>query len=204
LDGYATTTYLGGDQGWQDGPEPRFYEPGGLAISGDRLFVADTNNHVVRVTDLATGVTETLVIKGIDRFNPPPDAAEYRGTVIQLDPVVAAAGSGTLRLEIGLPEGYKVNEQAPSSVVWDAPGDVALLAPDADRSLTGVTFPVEIGVEFLSGEGVLLADLTVVYCRDDAESLCFIEQLRFHQPVTVADGGASSVTLPHVIPLPQV
>lgn len=32
--------------------EAGFSEPGGLCLSGDKLYVADTNNHCVRVMDL--------------------------------------------------------------------------------------------------------------------------------------------------------
>ena len=38
----------------QDGnfSEAGFSEPGGLCLMGDKLFVADTNNHLIRVMDL--------------------------------------------------------------------------------------------------------------------------------------------------------
>ena len=57
---------VGGDQGWQDGPSPLFYEPGGLAAAGDTLYVADTNNHVIRRIDLTEGTATTLVLSGLD------------------------------------------------------------------------------------------------------------------------------------------
>ena len=51
----------------------------------------------------------------------------------------------------------------------------------------------------------MTADLTVIYCRDDAESLCFIEQLRFVVPVTVAaDGASARIALPFAIDVPNV
>ena len=37
-------------------------EPGGLSIAAGRLYVADTNNHVVHVVDLATRQVSTLVV----------------------------------------------------------------------------------------------------------------------------------------------
>ena len=58
------TTWLGDVRpGWRDGAAPRFYEPGGLSVAGGRLYIADTNNHVVRVADPATGETRTLVLR---------------------------------------------------------------------------------------------------------------------------------------------
>lgn len=52
-----------GKPGHRDGrgARARFYEPGGLAVTGGRLLVADTNNHAVRAVDLSTGVVSTLI-----------------------------------------------------------------------------------------------------------------------------------------------
>jgi hypothetical protein len=61
-------TFLGdGQRGMQDGEKPRFNEPGGLAIVGNKLFVADTNNHAIRVVDLKSRVTKTLELNGLVR-----------------------------------------------------------------------------------------------------------------------------------------
>ncbi len=38
----------------------RFYHPGGLSVAGNQLFVADTNNHKIRVVNLTTKATKTL------------------------------------------------------------------------------------------------------------------------------------------------
>ncbi len=43
-----------GKPGFTDEPAA-FDEPAGLSLAGDRLFVADTNNHLIRVIDLRTG-----------------------------------------------------------------------------------------------------------------------------------------------------
>src|SRR5205807_8101239 len=40
--------------GQLDGAKPSFYEPGGLSVASDKLYVADTNNHAIRVVDLKT------------------------------------------------------------------------------------------------------------------------------------------------------
>lgn len=40
-----------------------FYEPGGLSATGTHVYVADTNNHAVRVITLATGEVQTLGIR---------------------------------------------------------------------------------------------------------------------------------------------
>jgi DNA-binding beta-propeller fold protein YncE len=201
----AVTTWLGAEQGWADGSQPRFFEPGGLSLADGTLYVADTNNHAIRLVDVATGTTETLIVKGIERFEPPPDAAGYRGTIINVDPVTAGSGPASFVLDIRLPNRYKVNEDAPSSLSWFVSGTGVTMADGADRSLTGATFPVEVAADLSPGDATVTSDLTVIYCREDAESLCFIEQLRFVVPVTVTAGGASArITLPFTIDVPDV
>ncbi len=57
-------TLLGdGKRGKEDGKAPRFYEPNGLWAFGDRIFIADQNNHAIRVCDLKTGEVTTLPVE---------------------------------------------------------------------------------------------------------------------------------------------
>ena len=195
LERREVVTFLGDGQGWQDGADARFYEPGGLAARGDRLYVADTNNHAVRIIDLATSATSTLVLKGIEAFAPPSDTAEYFGEIINVAELVSVApGPGFLELDIDLPPDHKVNEDAPSSAEFAVSGGVADFGAGAVISLTGSKFPVTVPVQFEEGTGSITADLTVIYCHEDASSLCFIQQLRFEVDVSVA-GGTSPDTL---------
>jgi DNA-binding beta-propeller fold protein YncE len=42
-----------------------FWEPGGLSIAGRLCYIADTNNHAVRVANLDTGAVATLTLTGV-------------------------------------------------------------------------------------------------------------------------------------------
>lgn len=195
-------TLFGAGSGWRDGAEPLFYEPGGLDVVGGVLYVADTNNHAVRAVDLATGEARTLVLKGIERFSASADEANYRGTLVEMPPATVAPGGGRVVLDLRLPPGYKVNDEAPSSVEWRVTGGVAELPPDADRSLVGLSFPLELPATFAPGSGEVVADLTVIYCEAVTPELCLIEEARIVAPVTVAEGGSGAVELRHAVPLP--
>ena len=46
------------------GPAARFQHPLGVALDGDRLFVADSFNNVIRAIDLKTGAVETFLGTG--------------------------------------------------------------------------------------------------------------------------------------------
>jgi thiol-disulfide isomerase/thioredoxin len=57
---WTVKTFAGdGKPGKADDP-PRFYQPGGLSVAGTSLYVADTNNHAIRVINLQTGAVKTL------------------------------------------------------------------------------------------------------------------------------------------------
>ena len=61
-------TLLGtGESGHQDGPgnQAQFSEPSGLSIAGGRIYIADTNNHAVRVANLETQEVTTLDLTGL-------------------------------------------------------------------------------------------------------------------------------------------
>jgi hypothetical protein len=42
------------------GRKAQFYEPGGVSVVGDTIYVADTNNNVVRAVNGKTGETRTV------------------------------------------------------------------------------------------------------------------------------------------------
>lgn len=193
------TTLLGSEQGWADGADPRFYEPGGLAIDGDTLYVADTNNHAVRVVDLPSGATSTFVLRGIEVFEPRPGDADYRGTLLPAQSVTAAPGTGEIVVDVSLPVGYKINEEAPSSLTIEVDGDVVVPPTDV-ADLTGASLPVSLPVALNEGSAQVTADLVLVYCREGAESLCLIEQVRFRLDVTVAgDASSDAIVLEHAV-----
>ena len=58
------STFLGtGEEGKADGTRATFDEPGGLSIADGKVYIADTNNHAIRVADLETGEVSTLQLK---------------------------------------------------------------------------------------------------------------------------------------------
>ena len=185
-------TLFGGEQGWRDGPDPLFSEPGGLSVDSNVLWVADTNNHAIRRIDLATGISSTVVLSGLDSFLSVQGNESFRGMVITLATVSAGEGSADLILDVAMPEGYKVNDEASSSLLLADDGNVASF-PDGERvDLTGTTFPVVIPFDLHEGLGMVTADLALVWCREDAEGLCLFEQTRFEIPLNVSASGPSA------------
>ncbi|MFQ3609982.1 MAG: thioredoxin-like domain-containing protein, partial [Fimbriimonadales bacterium] len=108
------TTFLGtGEEGARDGDRPTFDEPGGLTYANGKLYIADTNNHLIRVADLKTRRVETLLIKGLETLKPPAPAPV---SLVERPEIELGGTTPTLTLQIQLPEGYKLNAQARSQV----------------------------------------------------------------------------------------
>ena len=64
----ASFSFLGsGKAGFDDGvgSSATFFEPGGVSVAHGKLYIADTNNHAIRVADLASGEVTTLEITGL-------------------------------------------------------------------------------------------------------------------------------------------
>ncbi len=65
-DGSLLDTIGGGAEGLVDGPfeQAAFRHPQGMALDGDRLYIADTENHVIRLADLRERTVTTIAGTG--------------------------------------------------------------------------------------------------------------------------------------------
>jgi DNA-binding beta-propeller fold protein YncE len=194
-------TVAGSEAGWRDGLDPLFAAPEGVDAAGGRLYVADTGNHSVRVVDPDSGETTTMILKGIERLV--PDDEEFEGTEVVLDPIEVGPGPGRVVLTVAYPPGFKANEEAPSRFEWNAAGGVVALAPTANVSIAGPTFPVEIDATFAEGEGALRADLWLVYCAVDSQSICLFDRARIEAPLRVTTGAPTEVHVGYEVVLPE-
>ncbi len=188
-----------GKPGQSDGAKPSFYEPGGLAVAGDRLYVADTNNHAIRVVDLKTKETKTLPIKGLQ---PPAstqvaagDDAAPNAEEITLPPQKVRAGEVTLLISVELPAGYHLNPTAPQRYkvsIESGAKSLTINDSDASRSTKGSQLPIRIPVRAQAGGAAELhTSFTFVYCREDNTGTCRIKTLVWRAPVEVVnDAGA--------------
>jgi hypothetical protein len=190
-----------GKPGQSDGARPSFYEPGGLAVAGDKLYVADTNNHAVRVVDLKTKETKTLQIKGLQ----PPATNQSAASAdvapnaeeIKLAPQKIRTGQSRLLINVELPPGYHLNPTAPQryKVSVEQGGSALTLDPQKSTgNAKGLQLPISIPFAVsTAGAAELRASFTFVYCREDNTGTCRIKTLVWRAPVeVVADASAPS------------
>ena len=196
----TTTAFgLGENGGFRDGGADvaQFDEPGGLDYADGKLYVADTNNHAIRVIDLDSGEVSTVVFAN-------PDALMIAQPVIVVggnradDPDLTLpeqtvrAGDGQISLDLTLPDGMKINDLIDSAVVYSSNGKAVQIAENDATQIIDET-EVRIPVTLVEGKDTLVADLTLYYCREGEEALCYIEAVVMEIPVTVKAGAESSV-----------
>jgi thiol-disulfide isomerase/thioredoxin len=188
-----------GKPGQADGARPSFYEPSGLAVAGDKLFVADTNNHAIRIVDLKTKETKTLPIKGLQPPAVNQDAtnseAAPNAEEIKLPLQRLRAGEATISINVELPAGYHLNPTAPQHYKISTEAGAKSLQisePDAARSTKGLQLPIRVPIKASpTGAAELHASFTFVYCREDNTGTCRIKTLVWRVPVEVVnDPGA--------------
>ena len=193
-----------GKPGQVDGAHASFYEPGGLAIARDKLYVADTNNHAIRVVDLKTREAKTLQLKGLQ----PPASnqaaasseAAPNAEEIVLDAQRIKVGDSSILINVELPAGYHLNPTAPQRYrVSTDPAAKNLVIDQADSagSAKGGQLPIRIPVKASSGTSELHASFTFVYCREDNTGVCRIKTLQWRAPIEVVSdsSGPSEVRL---------
>ena len=124
----VTKTLVGNKESGNTDQPPKFDEPAGLAYAAGRLYVADTNNHSIRTVDLArNNRVSTLVIQ---RLKPPaksnaplphrPRFDHARQVAVPKARLNVADGHVTVRVALQLPDGYKINAEAPQRYYIDA------------------------------------------------------------------------------------
>lgn len=196
--GETRTLYGDGTAGAGNQPL-RFSEPAGLAIAGETLYLADTNNHQIRSINLKTGKAETFEIAGLVAPKPVKRAAADEDlSVMELkEQKLAAKEDLTIDLELNLPEGYKLNPQLSPAFRVKALSEPALVAAEvldgkqeAEVIDNGETVRLKLPLAQGATQGELQVAVTVAYCRGGTGGLCKIKTLAWKIPVAI-DGSAS-------------
>jgi thiol-disulfide isomerase/thioredoxin len=191
----TSQTYLGsGRAGYTDGQMAEFYEPGGLSIASGKLYIADTNNHAIRIADLSSGEVRSLKLSGLAI---PEAVAAFEGmawmdgeTITMPLQTIQAGAEGQLMIDFKLPAGYKLNPAAPVSYAVYVRGD-GIQVLNSGRSLSAHAVGLPLVVPFQTSAGTHRAELdveaTFYWCREDDAGLCMIQPTRWHVPLETSE-----------------
>jgi thiol-disulfide isomerase/thioredoxin len=188
--GQLTTLAGNGQRGTKDGAlkDASFNEPNAVVKVGGKLYVADTNNHAIRVIDLAAGTVSTLQVRQegtmVDVFS------EALPNLVRLPAATVKQGQ-PLQVILGLQQGWKINKDAPSALT--------LFEMQAQPKLFA-----SIGLEDLKKGKVMLPALSsgkqyrlqamLYYCEDKDGAQCLLKS--FDLPLSTGDSEITSITLP--------
>ncbi|XP_043958529.1 NHL repeat-containing protein 2 isoform X1 [Gambusia affinis] len=188
-----------------------FNEPGGICISGNLLYVADTNNHKIKVLNLdsnsvsllhiSTECTDSASVKplGVTKVPTLPKSAARK----DLPPVTASAGQTViLSLTMSLPEGVKLTNEAPSCWALSAEGNEWLLENQvASGGIVDLTQPLRVSaklpaaVKESDGNPSLRLSVWLFYCLEEGKA-CTMKAASFSQPLQInASPGDGEVTV---------
>ncbi len=206
----TSITFTGdGHAGFTDGKEPRFYEPGGLSFANNKLYIADTNNHAIRVVDMKTKKVITLQIKGLKMEvseNISQSAIPPFARLIELPLKTLKADSEIqLTLNINLPKGYHMNPNAP--LIYHIDAGSGIQVEQAHREVRSEKPELPIKIPFKTASEEKSTDLKVsvsfYYCREDNQGACYIDAIIWQLPIKIdKDTGDTAATLDHSVKLP--
>uniref|UniRef100_A0A8C5HIL1 NHL repeat-containing protein 2 n=1 Tax=Gouania willdenowi TaxID=441366 RepID=A0A8C5HIL1_GOUWI len=206
-----------GEVGDTLGPElikTSFNEPGGICVGdgGKLLYVADTNNHQIKVLDLVsktvsrlpiiTECTDSAPIRSVPSTKAPkfPKSAAKK----EMAPVSVAAGQTVvMSLTLSLPEGAKLTEEAPSCWTLSAEGTEWLLDHQVTTGdITDLSKPLVVSAklppEFKESpsDPKLTLAVWIYYCLETG-SACTMKAASFSQPlnITACLGEVEEVTV---------
>ncbi len=197
-------TLAGSRQPGDDDASGRFSQPGGLSLAGSNLYVADTNNSKVRVIDLKTNRVRTLELEGLQPPAPPARQPTFPNAVVANLPKVRVAPGKTVMLdvELPLPEGFKLNEEASMPYLIEAsePTGALDLANGAvvrkvDPPSERFSVTVDLNQPATAGDALTLRLSVSAFVCAANSGLCQIKSYVFIVPIAFASGGAERVPL---------
>jgi thiol-disulfide isomerase/thioredoxin/sugar lactone lactonase YvrE len=178
-----------GVPGQRDGAavDAQFYEPGGVSVGAGQLYVADTNNHRIRVIDLHTQTVSTLALEGLTPPTVQEATAPDTGEVVRYaEQPLPASAQAVVRIALDLPEGWKVNPVAPAVLMAAVSGDGVRVPAEYTRQTLHLLTP-ELAIPLQVGHdgqrAQLRIDLTYVLCQTDDQGVCALRQVVWEVPV---------------------
>jgi thiol-disulfide isomerase/thioredoxin len=202
----CTTVAGKGRAGRDDGEakDASFDEPAGISAARGRLYVADTNNHLIRTIDLRDhNRVATLEIAGLAMPKTVvPDPSQFDPKDLVHVPAMTLRpedGAVTIKVTMELPKGWKINPIAPTRyrvVPANASGPI-------DRTMLGKWVKLEPPASEFEiklpakgdGDDQVRVVLDYFYCQEGAEGLCKEAKVAWEVPVSISADAESSTTL---------
>lgn len=167
LHNYAGNAVRGSQDGAIDFAS--FNEPNDVVRYQNTLYIADTNNHRIRVINLLDKTVSTLPVGSALKSNVKATPVEPPNLlVLPSRPVSMSAAILTLEL----PEGWKINDEAPSSLELQQNGETVKIYTLDEIKMLRLPLPA------MSDEKSYQLEGTFYYCEEKDGSQCLIRSIR--------------------------
>lgn len=192
----AVTTLCGVSGDAVDGDPHSFREPGGLCVSADgkKLYVADTNNHCIKVLALDKEFSVRSIQKlGIQIHDKRilKNIAKYQ--IINTKPANISAGGGKLILQIHIKfeDGLKLTNDAVQKWNFDFPDALWASAPSGGTFIKFVDAVITVPPARYSDSEAIDIKFDLLTCTADT---CLPKNFIIRQPITYLKDGATSAS----------
>ena len=205
-----TKTIAGTGKPGKDDATGTFDEPAGLAYADGHLFVADTNNHLIRKVDPKSGKVSTFNIAGLEPPKPSAPKGKIQFPNANVVKVTAKAkpsvGNVKFKVKLNWPTGWKTNEMAPAGYfVYFPKSDGAIDRVKVSTKMINLTKPTN-EFEFAlpvskSGSDNFRVEMPYYYCQVGDSGVCKRGHVAFEIDLTVSDkGSVDSIALEYDVP----
>ncbi len=190
----TATTFAGtGKHGYVDGDvkTAQFNEPSGLAFIGDSLYVADANNHLIRVIDLKSKLVSTLELSNLQVLVSAPHDKLCRQGCQPGNPEKSKPEHDKISFVASVPDGFD-NQQA-GALLHQLAGNDSSVVKFGLRPQDASFDPsagIEIPFEAASGNCEVILETVIYFCKEGS-TICQVDNVRLHIPIEVSDRGPS-------------
>jgi DNA-binding beta-propeller fold protein YncE len=187
-----------GESGSRDGraEEATLNEPNDMVFLGGKLYIADTNNGLIRVYDPVAGEVRTLRLSGMEKLVQ-DSFSNIRKVMLPEKKVHPSIKE--LEVLVELSRGLEINREAPHYLkVISSDHRVVRVLPFDEPS---ENFRVKVPLELAGGEATLTVEIGVYYCEKEKKSLCFMEHALYELPLVIADDGDDTLRISHHLKL---
>ena len=199
----SVKTLVGTGKAGDSNSPAQFSQPGGLSVAGKALYVADTNNHQIRVVNLADDAVRTLALGDL---SPPavrrkkmsfPNATTFKPKEAHVAP------AKILNVQVNLPidEAFVLNEEGALPVLVETPGHAGIIAAKdsgvhkLEPPSMRFTLPVELSSPMKEGDALNLKVSVQAFVCNKGSKFCTIKSFIWEVAVTVAEDGKEALVL---------
>lgn len=173
----------------------RFNEPAGIHVVGDKAYVADTNNSLIRVIDLKSRSVTTLKITGVSPPMPAVTKPNFRNMIsVALEPkTLPASGEVEIEFKLALAAGLKIDPSSPISYLIEGFDEKKQSVYESFGELFGST-KLKIPTQKLTGTKKLKVSIEYYPCTE-GQGMCQVKSQSWEMNVAQDSKGTAKLVL---------